>query len=111
MHTWMSKVCFFTFELKNKQMLKRKDQTSWCFLLPFFFHILFPVGKKKSLVTDTLLQCCTLNHTTSKILVTCNSLRPIVGFFIAFFCFLYRNSGCFERSSILLFNNKHTQCD
>lgn len=84
MHTWMGKVCFFPFELKNKQMLKRKDQTSWCFLLPFFFHILFPVGKKKSLVTDTLLQCCTLNHTTSKILVTCNSLRPIVGFFIAF---------------------------
>lgn len=43
--------------------------------------------------------------------MTCNSLRPIVGFFIAFFvffCFLYRNSGCFKRSSILLFN-KHTQ--
>lgn len=63
MHRWMGKVFFFPpFELKNKkQMLKRKDQTSWCFLLPFF-HILFPVGKKKSLVTDTLLQCCTLTQ-------------------------------------------------
>lgn len=48
MHTWMGKVCFFPFELKNKQMLKRKDQTSWCFLLPFFSHFISSRKKEKS---------------------------------------------------------------
>lgn len=84
MHTWMGKVCFFPFELEKQTDAEKKRPNQLVLFASFFFHILFPVGKKKSLVTDTLLQCCTLNHTTSKILVTCNSLRPIVGFFIAF---------------------------
>ena len=89
-----------------KQRRHEEKTTYWCFWFLFFIYfILFRVGKKVRSLTCYCSVAYLLNHTFSKMLQTNYSLRPIVGFFIAF----YRNSGCFGGSSVLPFKNRHTQ--